>query len=105
MIIVPQSRSRVAQRSIVSGKMGFFLVTSLQWKRPENETADVRSWKSMVYIFVMLVLMISRKSVPHAKCPNEKTTSLNLSRNSGLGVGNLDTELLRACNNLNSLSR
>lgn len=37
--------------------------------------------------------------------PKRKTTSLNLDRNSGLGVGNLDTELLRACNNINSLSR
>lgn len=39
------------------------------------------------------------------KVPKRKTTSLNLDRDSGLWVGNLNTELLRACNNLNSLSR
>jgi len=34
-----------------------------------------------------------------------KRNHLNLSRNASLGIGNLDTELLCACNNLYSLSR
>ena len=34
-----------------------------------------------------------------------KRNRLNLSRNTGLGVGNLDAELLCACDNLDSLSR
>jgi len=43
------------------------------------------------------------KATPFHANPKE-THSLNLSRNSGLGVCDLDTELLRACNNIDSLS-
>lgn len=65
---------------------------------------DLHLSKSFCYNSAKPFACANKHSHPNAKCPN-KTIRLNLSSNSGLGVGNLNTKCLSACNNLNSLSR
>ena len=52
----------------------------------------------------MLMLKVIRNPFP-MQVPKQKTKPLNLCRNASLSVGNLNTELLRACNNIDPLSR
>ena len=55
------------------------------------------------------MLSLHRLPLRKTNCPlhplSQRTTSLDLGGDAGLGVGDLDTELLGAGNDLNSLSR